>query len=347
MDYGTDVMRTEFNKIHDPNTLDNVLQSHKNMLSNLPSRVLPKSMFDTLYPSVNTFGKSTEFDITLLSVLFRNICSLNPPVVDQTGRRSWDEDPLQSDQSLEADLVRLKLFRNRIYAHAKGISMSYTEFCDTWEEISQVLVRRGGSVIQKKVDKLRKLHFTQLEETYSKELLDWYINDQELKKSIDDCRNEVKNIGDAVGTVSNKLTDAVDEIESIGNAVMTVDNRLTDIGDAVGTVSNKLTDAVDEVQSIGNAVMTVDNRLTDIGDAVGAVSNKLTDVEHAVTDKTDHEVQKIMSAIQEIDSKIDSEVICAIRKIHSKIDDTINNGVGKLRREGKGGKFAINHYIQP
>ena len=216
IDFGTTVMRNEFNKKHPPHTLDTVLQVHEKQLKKLPKKVLTVAMWNVLYPTPSTYGNCSDFDITLLSVLFRNICSLNPPVVDvASGRRSWDEDPLQNDHSLEADLVRLKLFRNRIYAHAKSFSMSATEFRDIWTDVSQVLVRRDPSM-QNDIDTLQKIPFTELERSYSQHLEDWYRHEQEVKEQLDDIHNIAMNTLEEVKSVMSKL-------EEVKSAMSTFD----------------------------------------------------------------------------------------------------------------------------
>ena len=52
-----------------------------------------------LYPSPGMCGKSTDFDITLLLKMFRNMCTLTPPV------SGWDNLPNKTDHSPEADLI--------------------------------------------------------------------------------------------------------------------------------------------------------------------------------------------------------------------------------------------------
>lgn len=75
-------------------------------------RVLNPTQWGNLYPPINTTVSSKTFNITLLVVLLRNICSFSPPA---TG---WDALPPATDVSTEADIVRVKYFRNTVYGHA-------------------------------------------------------------------------------------------------------------------------------------------------------------------------------------------------------------------------------------
>ena len=79
-----------------------------------------------------------DFDITLLMVLLRNICGLTPPT---TG---WDALPAATDMSREADIARVKYFRNTVYAHAEQASVDDATFHKYWKEIRDTLVRLGG-----------------------------------------------------------------------------------------------------------------------------------------------------------------------------------------------------------
>ena len=75
------------------------------------NRVLTKPEWNCLYnPLSGAYGESTDFDMSLLYKLFRSICNLTTPV---TG---WDELPNSTDHSLEADIVRIRCYRNTIYS---------------------------------------------------------------------------------------------------------------------------------------------------------------------------------------------------------------------------------------
>ena len=92
-------------------------------------------------PSTGMYGKSTDFDITLLFRLLRTICGLAPPV---TG---WDALPASTDDSLEADLARIKYYRNSIYGHVnENMEISDDEFSVLWREISEALVRIASQI---------------------------------------------------------------------------------------------------------------------------------------------------------------------------------------------------------
>ena len=72
-------------------------------------------------------------------VLLRNICGLVPPA---TG---WDSLPAATDLSPEADIVRIKYYRNTVYGHASEASVDDATFSQYWKDIQDALVRLGGT----------------------------------------------------------------------------------------------------------------------------------------------------------------------------------------------------------
>ena len=214
MAVGTDVMRKAFEDLHRPSSVDAVLRRNERKLKKLPRRVLNPKMRSTLFPGGNSYGKITDFDITLLSVLFRHICGLNPPVA-QTGQRSWDEEPFTSDHSLAADLVRLKRYRNTICAHATSTEMPRDEFDRTWDDIATVLKRMGGQSVKLKVDCLRDAPFTELEVSYSKDLDEWYKDEQQLKDNVDEVKENVKEVKENVKEVKENVKEVKENVEEI------------------------------------------------------------------------------------------------------------------------------------
>jgi len=107
---GTALLREIFDLICPPSNLPTTLK-HPATEKQLISAKLTKPQRDCLYPSPRVYGKSADFDVTLLFRLLRTICNLVPSA---TG---WDALPTSTDNSLAADLVRIKYYRNTLYGH--------------------------------------------------------------------------------------------------------------------------------------------------------------------------------------------------------------------------------------
>ena len=109
---GVRLLREKFDSMHSPSKLPSRL-SDPATRNKLNRARLPAPQRKCLYPSPGTFGKSTDFDITLLFILFRKICNLTEPST------AWKNPPNSTDHSLQADLVRIKNYRNSVRTPAK------------------------------------------------------------------------------------------------------------------------------------------------------------------------------------------------------------------------------------
>ena len=140
VDVGTCVLRDCFDSICTPPTLHKVLAANQPALNSLrsPRRIINATQWGKLFPAIPASVSSRDFDITLLMILFRNICGLVPPL---TG---WDALPAATDVSREADIARVKYFRNTVYAHAEHAFVDDATFNKHWKEIRDTLVRLGG-----------------------------------------------------------------------------------------------------------------------------------------------------------------------------------------------------------
>ena len=150
---GRRVMQDVFDTFHPPANLHAVLNSPavKDQLRGLlRRRVLNQHQWDTLYPT-SGIAESKNFDITLLFVLLRNICNLAPP--PSTGH--WDKEPLPTDLSQVADLVRIKKCRNELYAHRVQMALTDDEFEDIWNYVEAALNRLSASKYKDQIERLK------------------------------------------------------------------------------------------------------------------------------------------------------------------------------------------------
>ena len=181
VDVGCTVIRDAFDSIHSPANLHVVLSSPSvsSILQSLrKKRVLNPSQWGKLFPAVASSVSSANFDVTLLMVLLRNICGLSPPV----STCSWDKLPPDSDNSTEANIVRIKWYRNDVYGHATKASVDDATFNVLWQKISSAVLALGtgyGAVISRMktecMDPATEAH-------YEKLLSDWKKDDDISKE---------------------------------------------------------------------------------------------------------------------------------------------------------------------
>ena len=150
--------------------------------------------WEILYP-VTQKTDSSKFDISLLTVLFRHICNLSPPL------NGWDQMPNNTDISTEANLVRLRLFRNRYRAHLSETIIESHEFNRLWSEIETVLIQLGcpkAEISKAKNSPLDPVQYKRFQLTLKKL--------QDVEDLLDTCNN----VSDSISEVKLRL-DTVDQ----------------------------------------------------------------------------------------------------------------------------------------
>ncbi|CAH3137718.1 unnamed protein product [Pocillopora meandrina] len=237
------ILRETFDKRRPPGNLDTVLSSppiHRVLKSLRNKKILNPSQWDKLYPAIKSSVSSKNFDITLLMVLLRNICGLAPPA---TG---WDTLPPAADTTLEADIVRIKCYRNTVYGHASEASVDDPTFNQYWQDIQDALVRLGGAGYQSAIDDLKKECMDpDFEEHYKELLKEWVVDEFSIKerldemaehfgKSLDELKeaivNPIKKAGDkAVAEYSDALKESIkSQTEYLAQASPNMSNVRTD-----------------------------------------------------------------------------------------------------------------------
>ena len=179
IDGGTTVLRSVFDTYHPPANLAADLNANYLTLKNLlRRRVLRTAQWDQLFPPGGATPDSKTFDITLLFLLLTNICGLTPPP------SGWHVKPPPSDTSREANLARIKFFRNELYGHVATTGVDTLTFNALWLEISAVLVALGLN--QAEIDRLKAEHCG--EEDYLDALLEWADSEEDIKSQLKELR---------------------------------------------------------------------------------------------------------------------------------------------------------------
>lgn len=197
VDVGSQVLREKFDKIHSPSRLHRVLADpsvHKILQSLSKKRIINPTQWSTLYPADKTSVTSKHFDITLLIVLLRNICNLSTPAF------GWDDPPSEKDMSLEADIARIKCYRNTVYAHPNKASVDDATFSRYWQDIRDILVRLGGAdVYEEAIDSLANDSMDpEIEQHYQELLRDWKKDEDSLKDRLDEIDKKLNDLSNPV-----------------------------------------------------------------------------------------------------------------------------------------------------
>ena len=190
VDVGTQALRDTFDAIHSPANLHTILITNKTTLQSLRTRkVINATQWGKLFPAIPISVSSANFDITLLMVLLRNVCSLHSPT---TG---WDTLPAVTDVSLEADIARVKYYRNTVYGHAEYASVDDATFNTYWGNIRDILVRIGGAKYKADIDNLETECMDPEVEEHCKELLgQWKKDEENVKDKLDEVIKKLDDL---------------------------------------------------------------------------------------------------------------------------------------------------------
>ena len=149
IDGGTHVLRKFLDSVYpEPTLLANELKKNRTKFQTLKSKgVIFKEQWEMLFPT-SGLPDLKEFDITLLHLLIRELCCLKAP------RTGWHKIPADDDQSMEANIARIKCFRNELF-HSKSTSIPNNEFEDKWNIIVSSLEAIKIGVYRKKIQALK------------------------------------------------------------------------------------------------------------------------------------------------------------------------------------------------
>ena len=177
VDGGAQALRLQFDRIYPPASLNAVLKCYKPKFKELKQkRFLKANHWKVLYPAVSSSVSSEQFDMTLLTVLLRNICGLNPP------SSGWDSPPPSSDKSIEANIARVKDCRNRFFALARRAPVDDETFNALWQDVSAALIALGIDAAS--INKLKSEGIDPYMERNYRELLE--RDENSIKKKLDD-----------------------------------------------------------------------------------------------------------------------------------------------------------------
>ena len=175
VDVGSQALREVFDGIHPPERLHLFLSSQRASLSLLregKKQVLNSTQWEKVYPRNPSTPSSGNFDITLLMVLLGKTYGLSLSAGDS------ERVPPATDKSTEADIARLKFFRNMVCAHSNQVSLNNVTFNTYWQDISKVLLRLGGAKCRTLIKRLKSENMDTDVGCHYQELLKQWVQDE-------------------------------------------------------------------------------------------------------------------------------------------------------------------------
>ncbi|XP_046862680.1 uncharacterized protein LOC124456240 [Xenia sp. Carnegie-2017] len=186
------------NELNDSSTMNKLTSLKKKKVINI-------MQWNLLYPSTGS-PDIENFDISLLTVLLRNICGLTAP------HGGWDNLPSSSETSISANIARIKFYRNKVYGHISTTSVDDSEFEYLWQEISKALV--GLGIQQTEIDELKKAPLSSNEANYIEMLKEWYEEERQLINVVDKVEEikESMSTKDDVAAIKQEMATKADVV---------------------------------------------------------------------------------------------------------------------------------------
>jgi WD40 repeat protein len=205
---GTQALRATFDFTYRSSTLTAVLntKTNKATLKKLKYKVIILSQWKLLYPSSGP-PDSKNFDVTLLTVLLRNICGLTRPA------SGWDDLPPDSDTSVAANIARIKFYRNQVHAHITTTEIANDEFEDLWLKISKALINLG--IPKSELDELKEAPLSPEEANCIQLLEDWYKSEAEMNDVLKEILAKVENLQEQLDQKSRE-SEKVSDVDKLG-----------------------------------------------------------------------------------------------------------------------------------
>ncbi|XP_060562784.1 uncharacterized protein LOC132722322, partial [Ruditapes philippinarum] len=170
-------------------TLSVCLNQEKATITRLKSRgVITQVQYDQLFPTVGQVTTTSDMDITLIICLLRCLkCAGLKKKFD------WSATPMSTDVTVEADICRLKAFRNKISHISETTVIQPIDFVTWWNDIEQILVRLSspGLNVQQIIDAFKVCTLDSEEEKrVQEELKIW----KDYEAEVDRLKEEVTDI---------------------------------------------------------------------------------------------------------------------------------------------------------
>ncbi|CAC5423896.1 unnamed protein product [Mytilus coruscus] len=196
-------VRVLFDRFFPPGGLQTVLNMEKTSLEKLKKkRIINQAQWNLLYGTLKTSQiTSSEFDITLMVCLLRNLTTLS----------IQDTMPIKTDTSPGADVSRIKHFRNQI-AHSEDGKISQNNFNESWDDLTNAIVRLGGQSF--------------VQECFDTKVASLNQHDKELLLEIRQNTQEIQNLNEVVNSLKNPIPINVKEIMNIKVETWETENKL-------------------------------------------------------------------------------------------------------------------------
>ena len=326
VDGGTAALRETLNKIYPASKPVNFLKAKRERLKKLlDDRVLNRDQWYQLYPKDGSDPDPEKFDISLLFLLLTEICGLEPP-----RRTGWNNMPQAKDRSLSANLVRLKLFRNKLL-HRPNTHFETDEFLDLWKKLSDVLCSLGLS--SSDIEKLKLESYEG--ENYVEILLKWADSEEDVirrLKAMHDTQIETRKAVKGLEMTRQQDQKTLQDIKSNVDELLQIQRTRQDTHQTVSKAQQTQMEATnlqqEDHQTLQDSQQVVGNLPQMQKEAV-----KLQQLEHRILEDTHQVVERAQPSVQDTQQMVEE-----VLRTHQETQQQINDVAADTKERRDNGK---------
>ncbi|XP_045205036.2 uncharacterized protein LOC123557574 isoform X2 [Mercenaria mercenaria] len=218
IDGGTEVIRSVFDQLTGVPLTVHLSNSHTIISQLKTARIITQAQYAKLFqtPGNPTSASSSDLDMTLLVCLLQSTCGLKKrkdPI--------WFTQPAQNDMSVEADIVRMRYFRNEL-SHRESVAVSQQYFKAKWSEIETVLLRLNGNCqtgnpnLQTQLNDFKTGTVDEeSQERYDQELKDWEEMEKVVMAELGEINQMLQDESCRSRTIAKEVTEIRVNVQGI------------------------------------------------------------------------------------------------------------------------------------
>ncbi|XP_060608683.1 uncharacterized protein LOC132760670 [Ruditapes philippinarum] len=175
IDLSTETATAVLQKLSQADSISDFLKSKeiKQQIEHLKrKKILDKTAFEHVKA-----GSMQDLDLNTLITLIINLFTEDQL---KSPKKGWDHPPEPEDESIGADLLRLRTRRNHTVAHSVIAELEEEEFNNYWDEVTKILIRICTKINPEYETKLKeKLKYYEKEplDQFSKEKCEEFVNE--------------------------------------------------------------------------------------------------------------------------------------------------------------------------
>ena len=209
-----------------------------------------------LIQKANTKGYS-DFDITLLYALLRNLCTSVPKPSSKWGRNDL---PKNHEVTLGDDIERIRIVKNGLQSHIPTTKLNDPEFEDYWKILRDVCVRLDSQLTKKYTDDLDNLKTACMDSALQMEYRDnlKLLKDREMENS-----REITEHTSQITEHTSQITEHTSQMTEHTSQIMEHTSQITEHKSQITEHTSQITDHNSQIKEHTSQITDHSSQITE------------------------------------------------------------------------------------